>query len=79
MDSGAPPRQARDFAGPLGKNILAPALIFLGVIVVWEGVTRLRDIKAYLLPSPSLIAGRILADWPILFSNLKVTLRVEMA
>ena len=74
MDSGAPPRQARDFAGPLGKNILAPALIFLGVIVVWEGVTRLRDIKAYLLPSPSLIAGRILADWPILFSNLKVTL-----
>ena len=74
MDSGAPPRQARDFAGPLGKNILAPALIFLGVIVVWEGCTRLRDIKAYLLPSPSLIAGRILADWPILFSNLKVTL-----
>lgn len=70
----------RAFNGPrpgaarLGEGVLAPALILLGVVAAWEGLTRLRDIKAYLLPSPSRIAQRVIADWPILFANFQVTL-----
>ena len=58
----------------LGEGVLAPALILLGVVVAWEGFTRLRDIKAYLLPSPSRVAQRVITDWPILFQNFQVTL-----
>ena len=64
-------------ANLLGSGVLAPTLILLGVVAAWEGYTRLREIKAYLLPSPSLILHRLLADWPILFSNLQITL-IEM-
>jgi ABC-type nitrate/sulfonate/bicarbonate transport system permease component len=70
----------RAFNGPrpgaarLGEGVLAPALILLGVVAAWEGLTRLRDIKAYLLPSPSRIAQRVIGDWPILFANFQVTL-----
>lgn len=59
------------------KGVLAPALIFFGVLAAWEIITRLRDIKPYLLPSPTLIVRTVAAEWPTLFPNFQVTL-IEM-
>lgn len=56
------------------EGFLAPALIFVSVLAAWEILTRLLDIKPYLLPSPLLIVQTVLAEWPTLFSNYRVTL-----
>jgi len=56
------------------EGLLVPALIFIGVLATWEILTRLLEIKPYLLPSPVLIVQTVLADWPTLFSNYRVTL-----
>ncbi len=71
--SPAPFRRLRQ-ARVLANSVLAPALILLGVVAAWEGYTRLRDIKSYVLPSPSLILRRLLGDWPVLFPHLQITL-----
>jgi len=60
--------------GRRGEGLLTPALIFLAVLAAWEALTRLRDIKAYILPSPSAIVRRLQTDWPTLASNFQVTL-----
>jgi ABC-type nitrate/sulfonate/bicarbonate transport system permease component len=60
--------------GRRGEGLLTPALIFLAVLAAWEALTRLRDIKSYVLPSPSAIVRRLQTDWPTLASNFQVTL-----
>ena len=69
------PVQPRDGSSkPPDEGFLAPALIFFGVLAAWEILTRFLDIKPYLLPSPILIVQTVASEWPILFSNYRVTL-----
>ena len=70
----APARDPQIAPARRGEGILTPALILLAVLAAWEALTRLRDIKAYILPSPSGIVRRLWTDWPTLFSNFQVTL-----
>ncbi len=43
-------------------------------VLVWDLVVRLNDIQPYVLPSPGLVFETLLADWPLLWSSLLVTL-----
>ena len=43
-------------------------------IAIWELVVRLKGIPPYVLPAPSLIARTFIADWPVLWGSLLVTL-----
>lgn len=74
MARAAPARQPRTAPGRRGEGILVPAVILLAVLAAWEALTRLRDIKAYVLPSPSLIVRRLSTDWPTLVFHFQVTL-----
>ena len=53
---------------------LLPAALFLLVGALWEAVVRLRDIPRFLLPAPSVIAARVVSDWPSLAENAGITL-----
>lgn len=55
---------------------LAPALVLLGLLGVWEGVVRAAGVPPYILPAPSLIGATLVADWSLLFASLLVTLRI---
>ena len=46
----------------------APAVVaFVAVIVIWEGAIRIFDIKAFVLPAPSVILGRFFATADVIW------------
>jgi ABC-type nitrate/sulfonate/bicarbonate transport system permease component len=59
------------------NEALAPAAVLLAILAVWETATGILHIKAYILPAPSQILAQLWSNWPVLFSNLQVTV-VEM-
>jgi NitT/TauT family transport system permease protein len=59
-------------------SILAPALVGLALIGVWEIACRIGQVPIYLLPKPSDIAVKFWTDGPALFGALAMTLRVAV-
>jgi NitT/TauT family transport system permease protein len=55
------------------RIILPIAVLGLGV-VAWDLVVRLNEIPPYQLPGPGLVFRTLIADWPILWDSLLVTL-----
>jgi NitT/TauT family transport system permease protein len=71
MNGSARARIARPQA--LLRVVLPIATLALGILG-WHLVVALNDIPPYVLPGPALVARTLLADWPVLFASLAVTL-----
>ena len=59
---------------PLLAGILWPVVLIGAVLGIWELVVRVRDIQAWLLPAPSLIARTLFDERQLLLDNTWVTL-----
>lgn len=59
-------------------SILAPGIVFLGLVAVWEAVVGALDIPAYLLPKPSVIVGAFVSDFALLLTYMEGTLSEAM-
>ncbi len=59
----------------LGRKVLAPVLVFLSVLAVWEFVVWAAGIKGFLLPPPSEIASTVGREWPVVWKAGLFTLR----
>ncbi len=59
-------------------SILAPALVGIALIAVWEIACRVGQVPIYLLPKPSDIAAKFVTDGPALLGALGMTLRVAV-
>jgi NitT/TauT family transport system permease protein len=59
----------------IGGRYLAPAAVFLAVLVAWEVVVRVADIQGFLLPPPSEIARTVGEQWPVVWAAGMFTLR----
>ena len=57
------------------QQYILPVLTFVLVIGLWEAAVRLMGIPAYVLPSPSAVAGAIVSDMPNLWMHSMVTLQ----
>jgi NitT/TauT family transport system permease protein len=66
-----PPRWAARY-GP-------PVLVFAAVLAAWEAYVRLRNVPAYILPSPSLVLRTLFTDRATLLPALLVTLKATFA
>jgi NitT/TauT family transport system permease protein len=51
-----------------------PVVVLALGILLWELIVRINTIPPYILPSPSLVATTLIADWSILSASLWVTL-----
>ena len=71
--SSAPQRRVK--VRRLLQDVLAPALVVVGVIGIWQLVVREFDVKPYVLPAPSAIASATVSNWDLLFTNLRVTVK----
>ena len=60
-------------------RILAPLLIGVVFLAIWEAVVRWRGIPPYILPTPSAVAQSLWVDGPSLLGSLLVTLRITLA
>jgi NitT/TauT family transport system permease protein len=55
-------------------RIVLPLLALGAGIMLWDLVVRIREIPVYVLPSPGVVGATLVADWPVLWSSLLVTL-----
>ena len=70
MNHGRGARRAADTVVPLVIALLA--------LVAWEVLVRWREVPAYILPAPSVVARTLVADWGILWPALLVTLHITL-
>jgi len=66
-------RRRTDLSSRL-RAVAAPLLLMVLIIALWQFLTWLFEIKAYVLPAPSAIAVEIVSDRAVIFSQLRVTL-----
>ena len=57
---------------------LAPTLVGLLVLGLWEGLVRHYAVPPYKLPGPVAIGCALIEDWPLLSASLLVTLRIAL-
>jgi NitT/TauT family transport system permease protein len=55
------------------RMVLPVAVLALGVLL-WDLVVRLNALPPYVLPGPILVFQTVVADWPLLWDSLLVTL-----
>jgi NitT/TauT family transport system permease protein len=57
------------------RSRLVPTLVLVGMFVVWEIAVHVLRVPPYLLPPPSMLLLRIVADWRLITDNSWVTLQ----
>lgn len=57
-------------------RILAPLVIGVAVLALWEFAVRWNEIPHYVLPGPILVGQTLVADWGTLSGSLWVTLKI---
>lgn len=60
-------------------GILAPIVVGLLGLALWQGLVTLKGIPPYVLPGPWLIAQTVVSDWSTLYGSLLVTLKITLA
>lgn len=55
-------------------RIALPIAALVVGIILWDVIVRLRGIPPFVLPGPGLVFATMIADWPVLWSSLLVTL-----
>lgn len=60
-------------------DIVAPAVVGLVIVLLWEMGVRLFQVPPYLLPGPLLVLQTLIQSWPELFPSLLVTLKITVA
>jgi NitT/TauT family transport system permease protein len=66
--SGLPDRRER------ALRILLPLAVLALGVVAWDLVVRVNAIPVFVLPGPGLVLATLVADWPLLWASLLVTL-----
>lgn len=62
----------------MSARIVAPVLMGLVMLALWEGLVRAMAIPPYILPGPILVAKTLVSDWGTLWPALLVTLRITL-
>jgi NitT/TauT family transport system permease protein len=52
---------------------LPPALVFIGVLVLWEGTFLALSVQSFLIPRPTVIWTALLSEWPTLQKGVVYT------
>ncbi|MGG6296574.1 ABC transporter permease [Leptolyngbya sp. AN02str] len=71
----AKPHPLRQFLSP---DMLAPVMVGMLVLVLWEVGVRLTNTPPYILPGPILVAQTLVNEWGSLFPSLLITLKITL-
>jgi NitT/TauT family transport system permease protein len=59
-------------------RVILPIAMLLLLLVIWQVYVTVANVPHYILPSPVRIAQALVADWPMLFRALLVTVRITL-
>ena len=62
----------------MSARFVAPILMGLAMLGLWEAVVRVGAIPPYILPGPILVAKTLVTDWSTLWPALLVTLQITV-
>ncbi|WP_008311578.1 ABC transporter permease [Leptolyngbya sp. PCC 6406] len=62
----------------LNPDAIAPIIVGLIMLSLWEGGVRFFDLPPYLLPGPLLVMQTLVEEWPQLFPSLLITLQITV-
>jgi NitT/TauT family transport system permease protein len=62
----------------VSPDLLAPLLVGMLMLSVWEAGVRISGIPPYLLPGPILVLQTLVKDWGELFPSLLITLQITV-
>jgi NitT/TauT family transport system permease protein len=68
------PRRSAHELRERALRVAMPVVMLVAVVAIWEAVVRIEAIPPYVLPAPGLVLRTLIADWPILWQSLLVTL-----
>jgi NitT/TauT family transport system permease protein len=57
-------------------RLVAPAIVGVLVVVVWQALVTAYNVPKYLVPSPLLVLQTLVEDWELLSRSLLVTLKI---
>ena len=63
---------------PINARVVAPAVMGLLMLALWEAAVRAFKIPPYILPGPLVVAETLVDDWGTLWPSLLVTLRITL-
>jgi NitT/TauT family transport system permease protein len=58
---------------------LAPIIVGILVLIVWDVLVKVTNTPPYILPSPVLVLKTLISDWNELFPSLLITLQITIA
>ena len=61
------------------SRFIAPLVLGLLALGLWEGLVRAFDIPPYLLPGPILILKTLVTDWATLMESWWITMSISLA
>ena len=59
-------------------KVIAPIVLGILMLALWEGAVRIAGIQPYILPGPILVAKTLVTDWGTLAPSLLVTVRITL-
>jgi NitT/TauT family transport system permease protein len=59
-------------------RVALPLVVLALVVLAWDLVVRINGLPPYVLPAPALVLTTLVADWPLLWSSLLVTLGITL-
>ena len=61
-----------------GAKVIAPIVLGVLMLALWEAAVRAASIPPYILPGPILVAKTLVTDWGTLAPSLLVTVRITL-
>src|SRR5665647_2355043 len=55
-------------------NIIYPAIFFIVIVLVWEGLSRFGAVPVFILPSPTMIIYSLFVNFPSMGIHILITL-----
>ena len=59
-------------------DIVAPVVVGVIALVIWESLVRITNLPPFLLPGPVLVIQTLIKDWGELFASLIITVQITL-
>lgn len=59
-------------------DVVAPAVVGIVALVIWELFVRITNLPPFLLPGPVLVIQTLVKDWGLLFPSLITTIQITL-
>ncbi|MGQ4645993.1 ABC transporter permease subunit [Lyngbya aestuarii] len=60
-------------------DVIAPVVVGITVLLIWEILVRVTGVPSYLLPGPLLVLQTLISEWNALFNSLIITLQITVS